>query len=64
MSKINEYNTLIKAMAKEKGVIFLNVSESVADANGYLPADAATDGVHLKKSYCALWLEYLKNNAV
>ena len=63
-SKINEYNTLIKAMAEEKGVVYLNVAESVADENGFLPQDAATDGIHLKKSYCALWLEYLKNNAV
>jgi len=64
MSRINEYNTLIKAMAEEKGAIYLNVAESVADENGFLPQDAATDGIHLKKSYCALWLEYLKNNAV
>lgn len=64
MEKINGYNTLIKAMAEEKGLKFLNVSESVADENGFLPKEAASDGIHLKKSYCALWLEYLKNNVV
>ncbi len=64
MDKIGQYNTLIKAMADEKGVIYLNVAESVSDENGFLPKEAATDGIHLKKSYCALWLEYLKNNAV
>ncbi len=64
MEKINGYNALIKSMAQEKNVIYLDVSEAVTDENGYLPSNAASDGIHLKKSYCVLWLEYLKNNAV
>lgn len=49
-------------MAAEKEVYYVNISEVLSDANGYLPAEAALDGVHLKKSYCEIWLSYLKNH--
>ena len=64
MDKINEYNALIKLMAEEKGAIYLNVFEAVVNDKGYLPENASTDGVHLKKDYCKLWFDYLKDNAV
>ncbi len=64
MTKINEYNDLIQEMAKEKEVYYLNVAEAVADSEGYLPQEASTDGVHLNKSYCAKWLDYLKCHTV
>lgn len=62
MTKINEYNSLIKKMAEDKKVYYLNVAEAVADSSGYLPAEASTDGVHLNKEYCGKWLDYLKNH--
>ncbi len=62
--KINEYNCFIAQIAKEKNVHYLNVSESVASSNGALPDDAAVDGIHLKKEYCEIWLEYLKNHTI
>lgn len=64
MTKINEYNGLIQEMAQEKEVYYLNVAEAVADSEGYLPQEASTDGVHLNKSYCAKWLDYLKCHTV
>ena len=60
--RIAEFNELISAMAVEKEVCYLNVAEAVADENGYLPAEASTDGVHLKKDYCEKWLSYLKTH--
>ena len=35
-----------------------------ADESGALPADASNDGVHLNKSYCVQWLDYLKTHTV
>ena len=51
-AKIDEYNDLIKEMVKEKGVYYLDISSAVANEAGYLPEDAATDGIHLNKKYC------------
>lgn len=58
-SKIDEYNNLIRQMAEEKQVYYLDVASAVAGSDGALPADAATDGIHLKKEYCQTWLDYL-----
>ena len=63
-AKIDEYNNLIKEMVKEKGVYYLDVSSAVANEAGYLPEDAATDGIHLNKKYCYKWLQYLKTHYI
>lgn len=63
-SKIEEYNSMIKKMADEKNIYYLNIQESMINQNGILPDDAATDGIHLNKKYCEKWFEYLKNHAI
>lgn len=63
-AKIEEYNSLIKKMAKEKDIYYLNIQDSIINQNGILPEDAATDGIHLNRKYCEKWLEYLKNHAI
>ena len=63
-AKIDEYNVLIKEMVKEKGVYYLDISSAVANEAGYLPEDAATDGIHLNKNYCDKWLQYLKTHYI
>ena len=62
--KIKEYNALIRQMAEEKEIYYIDTGNAVADANGSLPEDAASDGIHLNKSYCEKWLEYLKKHTV
>ena len=37
---------------------------AVSDENRCLPEEAATDGIHLKQSYCDKWLEYLKKHTI
>lgn len=61
-TKISEYNLLIQQMAEEKEIYYINSAESVATTDGYLPEEAASDGIHLKKDYCYKWLEYLKTH--
>ena len=58
------YNDLMKQVAREKKVAFLDLYPKFADENGQLPADASKDGVHLKSDYCKRWLEYLKTHTV
>ena len=62
MERVNMFNGLLQEMAEEEGVIYLDVASSVMDSEGYLPADASTDGVHLNKEYCQIWLRYLEEH--
>lgn len=56
---ISYNNSLIKLMAEEEKVFYLEVNECVADTGGYLPSAAANDGIHLNKEYCMKWYNYL-----
>ena len=60
---VNTFNNLIQELAKEKNVTYLDVKSALVDANGYLPEEASSDGVHVDKEYCKKWFEYLKNNS-
>lgn len=60
--KVKEYNDLLKEMAKEKNVKYIDVASVLSNNNGDLPEEASSDGVHLNKEYCIKWLDYLKKN--
>lgn len=61
---IAELNELLIEMAEEKLVFYLDMVEALADETGVLPADAASDGVHLTPGYCKQWLAYLKTHTI
>lgn len=58
------YNDLMKQVAEEKQVAFLDLNPSFTGEDGQLPRDASADGIHLRKSYCQQWLDYLKTHTV
>ena len=58
------YNSLMRQVAEEKQVVFLDLYTEFADENGSLPADASRDGVHLKRNPCKQWLAYLQTHTV
>lgn len=62
--KIYRYNELLVLMAAEEEVTYADLVPAVADENGDLPAEGASDGVHLTKSYYQKWLEYLIANGI
>lgn len=62
-AKIKEYNLLLRELAEEKQVCYIDTENAVASADGSLPADAAADGIHLVKDYCEKWLDYLKTHS-
>lgn len=62
--KINEYNRMLRGLAEEKLVYYVDTGSAVASKSGELPEDAAVDGIHLVKSYCEKWLDYLKTHTV
>lgn len=57
--KIAEYNQLLLQLAEEKQVYYIDTASAVAGEGGSLPDDAAPDGIHLARSYCQRWLDYL-----
>lgn len=62
--RIQELNELLKKMTWDKGIYYLDIYEGLAGEDGCLPKDASGDGVHLNRTYCQKWLEYLKNHTV
>ena len=61
-ANVKKFNKLIKEVANEKNVKYLDVQSVLVNSEGYLPEDASTDGIHIGKRYCEKWLNYLKNN--
>jgi lysophospholipase L1-like esterase len=59
---IEKFNRMLKELAYEKSVYYLNVAEALTDTEGYLFSDASSDGIHLSKKYCLIWLEYLSTH--
>ena len=62
--RIDEFNGLLRELAEEKEVYYVNVAEAVAGEDGCLPEGASFDGVHLTPDYCAKWRDYLKTHTV
>lgn len=63
-TNVQAFNERIAQICEEKGVYYIDTYSAVADADGCLPADASTDGIHLTKPYCEQWLEYLRTHTV
>ena len=61
---LQTYNDLMKQVAEEKQVVFLDLYSQFAQEDGQLPREASTDGIHLRKAYCEQWLDYLKTHTV
>ena len=52
-------NAALKELAQEENVKFIDAREVLAQADGSLPYEAASDGIHLTKSYCEIWGDWL-----
>lgn len=58
-AQIKNKNTVIKQVAGEEGVNYIDAAAILADSNGSLPANAASDGIHINKTYCKTWSDWL-----
>lgn len=61
---LRSYNELILQAGAEYKVPVLDVYSAFADENGSLAAEASNDGVHLNRSYCEQWLDYIRTHTV
>ncbi|MEG1448104.1 MAG: GDSL-type esterase/lipase family protein, partial [Oscillospiraceae bacterium] len=60
--KIESYNTLLKKLAEDNKIYYVDVAQQFKDEEGNLIVDASSDGVHLKAEYCKQWTEYLQTH--
>ena len=64
-AKIDRYNEILKELAAEKKVYYLNVAEVFKDADGCLPNSASPkDGIHFGSSWYRTWFDYLRTHGV
>lgn len=60
VQRINNKNAVLRALAAEEHVGFLNATPVLGTNNGQLPYDAAGDGLHIGKKYSQIWLRWIK----
>ncbi len=61
---INEKNALLKQLANNDYIYYLDINEVLIDSNGYLNADYTSDGIHLGGGSLSLWEDYLYSHAI
>ncbi|MCR4614753.1 MAG: hypothetical protein K5756_01195 [Clostridiales bacterium] len=61
-ANIDRLNGYILKMADEKGVNYLDVASVMTNSEGYLPNDAAADGIHPNRKYSQIWFHYLETH--
>ncbi len=61
---INEKNALLKELANDDYIFYLDVNEPLRDANGFLNSDYTSDGIHLGGGSLSLWEDYLYTHAI
>ena len=57
--RVLEFNAAIAEMAERSGYVYMDLYGALADADGWLPEEASTDGVHLTGEKYADWVEFL-----
>lgn len=62
--QIDIYNEIIRTVAEQQRIYFLNVGEIFVDETGQLYYDASSDGVHFHKQGYRDWYDYLKTHTV
>lgn len=55
-------NVIIKKIAQDENVRFIDTAKAFRNSKGCLPDDAASDGIHLNKNYCMKWLNFIADN--
>lgn len=63
-SNINEKNALLKQLANNDYIYYLNINEVLVDSNGFLNSDYTSDGIHLGGGSLSLWEDYLYSHAI
>lgn len=60
-ANLYERNEALRELAREKGVLYIDVNEVFADERGYLPEEFSGDGCHLYARYYPLWVKWIRS---
>ena len=63
-AKINERNELLREIAENEHVYYLDLNEVFTDENGRLASEDSFDGIHIKAGAIDKWAEYLRTHAI
>lgn len=61
---IDERNDLVKSLADNKSIFYLDINEPLDDDTHGLNPEYTFDSIHLKASWYHLWEDYLKTHAI
>ncbi len=61
---VRSFNQAIADLAEEYGAVYLDTYACFVDADGCLPEEISTDGVHLKYDKYTVWRDFLFSHAV
>ena len=61
-TNVATFNQAISEVAQQTGINYLDCTSAVAGADGALPEEASSDGIHLMSEYCDKWLTYIIDN--
>ena len=60
---VDNFNLYVQNAAANTNSIYIDVASCLKDENGALPLEASTDGIHLIREYCMIWMNYLAENS-
>ncbi len=67
MKGVNEYNSLLSELCKERGWYYIDVASVFKNEKGYLIPEYCSDlhdmGIHFNNEACKIWADYLYNHA-
>ena len=61
---VQSFNEMLRQIAQERQVWYLDVYNVLCDADGYLPSDVTNDGVHFTPAHYELWFDYMNTHYI
>ena len=58
------FNEMIREIAQERQVWYLDIYNVLSDDDGYLPSDVTNDGVHFTPAHYELWFDYMNTHYI
>lgn len=63
-ANVKAFNSVLYNLCVEKNCWYLDSYTPLADAKGYLPGDATSDGIHFNPSYYSKWMDVIRTHYV
>ena len=60
MAQVNRKNAVIKRIAAQEKIRYLNANTALTDSSGQLPYNAAGDGIHIGRAYSRRWYDWVR----